>query len=206
MADVATMPQRLGASAYGQKGTIPSSSADYTGIHLEGAIRVFRIKALADKTQLVSQADLSCMLVRNAGAANLLPGRMVTWAAGYYKRRVDGYSRLTATVVAGVVDPYGPAAGFRVGDLFWMAFKGPSYLKTDLAGGANNLLPEGTVLVALTGATSGATTAGRVAPQDLTGATAVLGAQLQNKVGVALSARTTANTNADILVDLQLPW
>lgn len=75
---------------------------------------------------------------------------------------------------------------------------------TDLAAGANNLIPEGTVLVALTAATSGATTAGRVAPQDLTGATAALGLQVQNRLGYALSARTTAQTNTTILVDKRL--
>jgi hypothetical protein len=204
MPDVGSMPQKLGATFYGRAGTIPSSSADYGGIHLEGGIRVFRVKTLSDRTVLFGQYDLTALLVRNTSAGNLTPGRGVTWAAGFYKRRVDGYSRTTAVAVAGFVDPYLPSVGVRAGDLFWLCVKGPALIKTDLAGGANNLLPEGTVLVALTGATSGATTAGRIAPQDLTGATAVLGAQLQNKVGTAMSARTTANTNVDILVDLSI--
>ena len=55
-------------------------------------------------------------------------------------------------------------------------------------------------VVALTAATSGATTAGRVAPQVLTGATAALAAMVQNRIGRALTAKTTANTNADMLV------
>lgn len=200
------MPQKLGQTAYGQKGTIPSSSADYTGLHLEGASRVFRVKSLADKTLLLGQYDLVAMLVRNAATFNLTPGRLVTWQAGFYKKRVDGFARVGATVVAGAVDPYLPSAGVRAGDLFWLCLRGPTYLKTDLAAGANNLLPEGTVLVALTAATSGATTSGRVAPQDLTGATSVLGGQIQNAVGIAISGRTTANTNVDILTDLQLRW
>jgi hypothetical protein len=206
MADVASMPQKMGATAYGQKRTIPSDTSLYALPHLEGTLRVFRVKSISDKTLFISNSDLTVMLVRNAAAAALLPGRLVTWAAGYYKKRVDGYARTDAAVVAGVVDPYLPSAGVRVGDLFWLCLRGPTYCKTPLSAGASNLIPEGTVLVALTGATSGATTSGRVAPQDLTGATAVLGGQLQNKVGVALSAKTTANTNVDILVDLQLPW
>lgn len=72
-------------------------------------------------------------------------------------------------------------------------------MTTSLAADATNLLPVGTILVALTAATSGSTTSGRPAPQDLTGATALLGNQIQNQIGTALSAKTTANTNADVL-------
>lgn len=204
MADVASMPLKLGATLMGKTRTI--DSAALPGVHLEGGVRTFRIKTLADKTLLVNQSDLVVMAVRNVGAAALLPGRLVTWAAGYTKRRVDGYARTDAVQVAGVVDPYLSTAGVRVNDVFWLVIKGLTYAKTALSAGAANLLPEGTILVALTAATSGATTAGRVAPQDLTGATAVLGGQIQNRIGQVLSAKTTANTNVDILIDLQLPW
>ncbi len=204
MADVASMPLKLGATLMGKTRTIDSNALP--GVHLEGGIRTFRIKTLADKTILVNQSDLVVMAVRNVGAAALTPGRLVTWAAGYVKRRVDGYARTTAVQVAGVVDPYLSSSGVRVNDVFWLVVRGLTYAKTDLAAGANNLLPEGTILVALTAATSGATTSGRVAPQDLTGATAVLGAQIQNRIGQVVTARTTANTNVDVLIDLQLPW
>jgi hypothetical protein len=83
-----------------------------------------------------------------------------------------------------------------------VVMEGPAVILTDLAGADNNVLNVGTVVVALTGATSGATTAGRVAPQDLTGATALLADQIQNRIGYALTAKTTANTNADVLVDV----
>lgn len=195
---------QLGKTFFGPSRAIPSDFGH--SIKREGDIRVFKVKDINDQTNLINGADLVCIAVRNTSGAALLPGRLVTWQSLFRKRRVDGYARLTATEVAGVVDPYLPSVGVRANDLFWLAVKGPCYLLTDLAGGANNLLPADTSLVALTAATSGATTAGRVAPQDLTGATAVLGAQLQNRIGVAMSARTTANTNAQILVDLTLPW
>ena len=65
-----------------------------------------------------------------------------------------------------------------------------------------NVIDELEWLVAETAAASTGTTAGRVIPQDLTGATAVLGGQILNRIGRALSAKTTANTDADLLVDL----
>lgn len=138
--------------------------------------------------------------VRNVAAAALLPKRLVTFqaSAGYYGSRVDGYSRLTA-VHCYPVDEYLPAAGVPVNDLFWIVIYGPALVLTDIAASAANLIPVGTRLVSLTAATSGATTAGRVSPQDLTGATALLGDQVQNRLGFALSAATTANTNTGVL-------
>ena len=38
--------------------------------------------------------------------------------------------------------------------------------------------------------------------QDLTGATALLGAQIQHRLGRALSVKLTSATNADILVNI----
>ena len=74
---------------------------------------------------------------------------------------------------------------------------------TDLAGGANDVINIGDVLTALTAATSGATTAGRVKPQSLAGATSVLGLEIMNMIGRAMSAATTANTGANLLVDIR---
>lgn len=147
-----------------------------------------------------------CVLVKNSSGIALLPRRMVVWKAGTNQTEVDGYATTTAAEVAGVVDEWLPTAGVANGDYFLLVVGGPTLVVTDLAAGANNLIPERTVLVALTAATSQATTAGRPAPQDLTGATALLGNQLQNAIGRALSAKTTANTNVDLLIDLVNRW
>jgi hypothetical protein len=151
-----------------------------------------------------SGRKVTCMCVRNVAAAALLPKRLATLQKSgvNYLGRVDGYSTLTA-VNAFPVDEFLPAAGVPVNDLFWVVIDGPATVLTDLAGAANNVWNVGDVLTSLTAATSGATTAGRVKPQDLTGATAVLGNEVQNKIGYALSARTTANTGADLLVDVR---
>jgi hypothetical protein len=63
---------------------------------------------------------------------------------------------------------------------------------------------EGTKLLALTAATSQATTAGRVAPYYDTSSVTDAQAQLKGIIGEALSAKTTANTNVDMLCDIQI--
>lgn len=186
-------------------GTIDSSNLG--GVNLEGMVWEFEDVDYSSTSPGAKPArsgrKVKCMCVRNVGAAALLPKRLVTLqqSAGAILGRVDGYARLTADRCF-PVDEFLPAAGVPVNDLFWLVIEGPALCLPDLAGGANNLIPVGTMLVSLTAATSGATTAGRVAPQDLTGATAVLGVQVQNRIGVAVTGRTTANTTSSILVDV----
>lgn len=149
-----------------------------------------------------SGRHITLLAVRNSSGGALLPKRCVQFKAGKWGLEVDGYTTVTAEDRAGIVDEFLPAAGVPANDVFYIVVEGPTLVLTDLAGGANNLIPANTVLVALTAASSGATTAGRVAPQDLTGATAVLANQATNRIGRALSAATTANTNADLLTEV----
>jgi hypothetical protein len=200
--NVSQLP-KLGETFYGPNQTIDTNNYG-SSVGLEGTEASFDDVDPSNRLVRRSNRRKRCAFVRNVSGLTLTSKRLVTWQADYRGKRVDGYARLTATNIAGVVDEHIGTQGVRNGDLFWLTVGGPTLIKTDLAGGANNLIPEGTVLVSLTAATSGATTAGRVAPQDLTGATAVLGAQIQNHVGRAMSAKTTANTNADILVDLEI--
>lgn len=188
-------------------GTIDSNNLG--GVNLEGQEWVFEDIDYSTGSGGAKKArtgePVTCRVVRNASAGALLPKRCVRYqaTAGNYGHRVDGYTTATAAEFAGVVDEWLPSAGVPQYDLFWIVVKGPTNMLPDLAAGANNLIPIGTALVALTAATSGATTAGRVAPQDLTGATALLGDQVQNKIGRALTARTTANTTTDVLVSVR---
>lgn len=145
-------------------------------------------------------------LVKNSSGIALLPGYLVVFKAGTNRTEVDGYARLTAADAV-VVDEWLPAAGVPNGYYFWVTVHGPTVCITPAAADANNLIPEDTILVALTAAASThSTTAGRVAPQDLTGATAVLGGQLNGALGRALSAKTTSNTNAEILMFFSKRW
>ena len=56
---------------------------------------------------------------------------------------------------------------------------------------------------AATAGTSGSTTAGRVNLIDTTGATTTLAESIMNFIGYAATARTTNNTDADVLVLLR---
>jgi hypothetical protein len=173
-------------------------------VYLEGMEWVFEdldYSQTGAKTKRTGHS-VRCKLVRNTSGAALLPKRLVTFEADGldFGQRVDGYSDTTAEGPVAVVDEWLPAAGVQANNLFWVVVEGPTRCLTDIAASASNVITAGMRLVSLTAATSGATTAGRVAPQSLAGATAPLGDQIQNSFGYALSAKTTNNTNADVLV------
>lgn len=146
-------------------------------------------------------------LVRNVSTVALKPKRVVKWdtTAGYERKRVAGYCSVTDELCAGVVDEHWPAAGVPVGELFWIVIKGPSLCLTDPEVAATNVHTVGAPVGALTAAASTSTTAGRVSAIAAT--TNATGAQFNaivNKIGRALSAKTTNETNEDILIDVDL--
>lgn len=148
-----------------------------------------------------SNRKVLCMLVRNLAAFALEAKRVVKWKAGGRGKQVDGYCAVTDEACAGVVDEFLGASGCPVNDMCWLTVKGPTLVKTSLAGNAENVIAADARLGALTGATSGATTAGRVVAQVFTGATQPLADAITNGFARALSAATTANTNSDLLID-----
>lgn len=144
-----------------------------------------------------------CMCVRNDSGAALLPQRLVTFekTAGKFPGKVDGYATVDADH-AYPVDEFLPSTGVPANDLFWIVIEGPAMCLTPLDGGADNVFSVGTVVTSLTAASSGATSAGRVKPQVTTGATTAFALEVMNYIGRALSAATTANTGANLLVDV----
>lgn len=153
-----------------------------------------------------SNRKVTCLLVRNEAAAALLPKFIAKWKSGQRGRQVDGYTCITNEAAAGVIDEFLGSSGVAVHDLFWLTVKGPTLIKTPLEGDGTNVISVDDLLGALTAATSGATTSGRVRVNALTATSTAttdggLGNVLMNSFGRALSAKTTANTNADVLVD-----
>lgn len=178
-------------------------TANYAGVGVEGVQHLFENTdpsstppTKRDATPALAEA------VRNVSGVALLPKRMVVYQAGFEHRRVDGYSRLEAKPAAGVVDDHLPAAGVPNGDIFWLLKRGKFLIKSNHAADATNLWSVGDRLVAATAANSTATTAsGCVGVAVLSGATTPLSDNILNNIGKALTARTTANTNTDTLVD-----
>jgi hypothetical protein len=145
--------------------------------------------------------------VRNVSGINLLPKMAVTYKTSAandpcgFETEVDGYSAVTATRVV-LVDDRLPAAGVANNDVFWVCVEG-EHLGITAKGGLNSILV-GDFLESITAAASTfSTTAGRLQLQDLTGATAVLGVQILNTVGHAMTAQTTNNTDTDIRVNVR---
>jgi hypothetical protein len=177
---------------------------DLGGTNLEGKEWVFEdYDPTTDTTR--SNKYVRCRVVRNTSGINLLPKRIAafeldTTNPDEYGRRVAGYT--TTTSAEGYpIDEYLPAAGVVTNDLFYIVVEGPAVVLTSLSDfGAN--ITTGTWVNAITAATSQATTAGRVEDQDITGATNVLANAILNRIGRALSAATTANTNTDVLIEV----
>jgi hypothetical protein len=111
--------------------------------------------------------------------------------AGKLFSEVDGYSAVLNEERIGVVDEWLPAAGVTVGDIFWVTVDGPTEVSHALSG---TNIAAGDRLAAITAAASTGTTAGRVTPSALAGATTGGNDNGIGVIGYALSAATSGNT------------
>ncbi len=176
-----------------------TSSTD--GAYLLGQEFIVEDKDPADPTKKRSNRLVRLRAVRNSASVALLPKRIAVYKTATQNTEIDGYTTTTAAPFAGIVDEFLPAAGAAANEVLYITTKGPSLVLTDVA--QTDDVAVGDRLVSLTAATSQATTAGRLDLQVLTGATAVLGGQIHNAIGLAMSAITSANTNAGLLVDVR---
>ncbi len=193
----------------GRGKTLLASGAEDTSSYEQLLGQTITVKnydpASTDIKKLRDSTSVTLMLCRNEGAAALLPKRVVTWKSGDYGKVVDGYARLPAVAIAGVVDEFLPSTGVAVNGIFWLVIEGQTLCKTDLAGDVGTNIAAGDILVSATGATSGATTAGRAKVADFSGTSqqADFTTPVQNffnSFARALSANTTAQTDRDLLV------
>lgn len=187
-------------------------TANLTGTQLEGKAVVFKNADPSAPTALRDQQDVEGIIVRNMSGIALLPGMIVQWKSGYRGTRVDGYVRTTAQNAAGVVDDFLPSAGVPHGDLFVLITKGPVLLKTAYDNTPWTVdITDGALLYAMTAAASTSTAAsqnaGRAIPWGGTFSAAqttdgTAGNILANSFGRAMSAKTTAQTNANLLANV----
>lgn len=208
MADnVAPLPGRGQTLLSGAGRTLTATGA---ASKLEGLCKNFtdRDSTLGSINNVRSQKTVKMMLVRNVSGIALASKAVVNWAAGYRNRRVNSYCLVNFAEVAGVVDEFIGTAGVPNNDLFWLAVTGPALVRKSYAANAECVIPEGTVLVALTAATSQAVTSGRILPFAATSDATSIGSVALNRIGRALSASTTAQTGGsatpNILVDLEI--
>lgn len=207
---------------------VSSAYANLTDTHLEGQVKVSRnIKSPTELgtsdifgTAIRNARDVKCVLVRNVSGITLLPGFMVTWKSGQFGKRVDGYSRLGVpaivgtAVMAGMVDDCLPAAGVPDGDLFWLLVEGEALGYTPIAGTEFATdWAQGDILIALTAAAStGATTLAITGGRGQKGTTTPSATQTTDgtvlqianyRFARVISAKTTGQTNARLLLDLK---
>ena len=114
--------------------------------------------------------------------------------ADYGHRRTLGPQTVTAGL-SYIADELMPAAGVPQYDLFYVVMEGPTLVTSPDAGSAITMLSP---VVAVS--------SGRVAVQDLSGATSVLGGQIQNHLGRVLEAVTAGQTATDLLIYANIQW
>lgn len=182
------------------------------GINLEGKEWVFEPSSEIDPSTYPSTTDpngrfIRVKCVRNRSTINIKPGRLVHYDAGGTftfnsatvgpfngDTGVDGYCYQLADRPAGVADELLPAAGVPPWDLFYIVVDGPTKFVNQHASPITTAI--GSKLVpAATGSNRTDDLAGRVALQDLTGATATLANNIQNAVGYADAVNSTADAS-----------
>jgi hypothetical protein len=142
-------------------------------------------------------------VVRNVSGQALKPGRLAHYnvANGVNGEvGVDGYTAGIADRPAGVIDEFLPAAGVPNNDLFYLVVDGPTQVTTAHTGTIS--IAQGARLVPATGTSRTSDDAGRVAVQDLTGATATLAENIMHRVGFADAAAAAVDTPLAAIVHL----
>jgi len=209
------VPVNRGSTFYGPSRTVPTSY-ESGSVLLEGTEREFPHTAPgSEPAKPLSDRIVTARLMRNVSGITVYPGMAVTHQAGYEGRRFDGYSRLTADRIAGIVDSHLNAnSGCRNGDLCWIVFDGPEYCR--YAGGADVSVGDpvyADTAADSTGCTTGGTTdsdAGKfLAWEGVTSsATETTDGTASKKTlncwGRAMSAATSGNTASSKLVDLSI--
>lgn len=149
------------------------------------------------------------VLVRNTSGMALATkriGQLAFATAGEAAMEtVDGYATAIAQKRCVIIDPFLPSGGTVADDdIFWGVLKGRCLAMGGLTAATwPGDVAVGDELVTMTAASSQADTAGYLQGITIVGQTGGTEAfnMARNVIGYALSARTTANTGSDILID-----
>lgn len=171
----------------------------------------YSISGLTSGRSQLSGYSLDAICLRNNSGITLSPKMLAQVARSGRDavKEVIGYGATYTTQGLVLVDPFLPSSGVPNGYIFWGICNAVALCKTPMAGaGFNGDIAAMAPLVCATAAATTGTTAGRVCNVTLPGTTGATDSYnfALSVVGRALSARTTGETNADILVALKSPW
>jgi len=191
--------------------TLKGKDADGNLINSHWLGQVFEFPAIPTTGNIRGQKArktgmaIKAVALRNESGIALVGKRIgtLTKTAGYSPvQSVDGYCDVLNETGCVVIDSNLPSAGVADDDIFWGIIEGPCTVLTGSAASAVNSIAVGDVLVAQTAVTSQSTTSGRVGKAAVANATDAQGAMEVGlgRIGKALSARTTNETNSDLLI------
>lgn len=183
--------------------------------HWLGAIYEFPLNnttAVRGQKKRLTGRNVVAVALRNESGLTLYGKHLarLTRTAGYsLLQSVDGYCDALAEQSLVIIDPGLATNGVADDDIFWGIIGGPTTILTPEAGAAfNGDIAASSPLVGATAATTGTSVAGRVSNIAFTAATAGNTSNgydgfrmAANLIGYALSARTTGETNSDLLID-----
>lgn len=208
-----------GSPPFGLGETLKGTDEDGNLIntHVLGQVYVFPAPPATGSKKRPTGRPIVAVALRNVSGFTLLGKRLASLydSAGYHHlEAVDGYSIATAELNAIPVDGYLPSSGVADDDIFWGIIDGPcpmlaphsadGFAGVDIAVGAD-------LIAATENTTNGNSTAGRVGNLSFVAATAgntsaaLRGYNMaRGFIGTALSARSTGETGAEILVNVRI--
>ncbi len=211
-----------GRTWFGATETIDTSATYRQADQFRGTIATFPNKASATSETLRNSKPVKAIFVRNDSGITLLPKYAVQWTSSARGLSVSGHcfgASDASTECAGIVDDWLPSTGVRNKDYFWVIVEGEclaltSAITGELQGDTTGIGIGDALCCAVSAAAStsasNSTQAGRVRNFNRAGTWTVTQATTGgiaglfnlNRIGRALSAKTTGNTNAEILVEL----
>ena len=208
MPDLAHQPFNLGETLRGT-----DDDSNLINAEILGQIHFFysNVRGAADnrgnKTRRVGK-KIKAIALRNLSGITLYGKRvaLLKTAAGYNLiTAVDGYCAILGNKNVVIIDEFLSVSGVAANDIFWGILEGPVIVLTPVLTGDdfNGAITAGAQIVGATAVTTQATSSGRVSNITVATAHATNAFTLAtNMIGVALSTRTTGETNnVDLLIN-----
>lgn len=205
----AVCPIKLGETLKGTDSAGNLINTDKEGKLYQIAATDESVSQIRGNKKRLTGHNIVVRIVRNTSGVVLNGKRLVVSESDGYETlgRTDGYARTTGQGrILGATDPYLDSNGVAANDLCLVVVKGPTLCLTPDTGTGMIDIAVGDMLYAATAAASTGATAGRIRGVTLAGQTAATDAfnAAINRIGEALTAKTTAETAEDILVHMMI--